>query len=529
MLIRGGRVVDGTGLPSFTADVEVRDGRITRVGRSEGTAGPDTEVVDADGLVVAPGFVDIHTHYDAQVLFEPTLSPSSWHGVTTVAVGNCGFTLAPSRPEDRSWLLRLLARVEGMPVAALETGVDFAGGSLAEYFDRLEGRIGVNVASYVGHNAVRRAVMGVEASEREADAAEIDAMATLVRQAMREGAIGFSSSQLDIHADDEGKPVPSNIASADELVALAGVLAEFESPVIEIAPHSSLPGYTDADRELLRRMAAASGATVHVNIVDRFPGFQDGWQRNLAVAEEARADGLRIHPMFRANTQGFLFCLADTFLFDDLPRFRAALADPEQLRDPVVRAEIDHELETTPNRTIAFEWDMVRVAGTDEAMTGLDDLLDRALADDMGTLFELDRSPGPGHRELQERLARHPLLTAGASDGGAHLSSFCGADYPTRMLTELVPDPLTLEEAVRKLTFEPASLLGLWDRGCVRPGFAADLVLFDPDRLAVGPPHFVTDFPAGGQRIVRDAEGYEAVLTNGRPVADLTGTVLRRG
>ena len=211
LVIRGARINDGTGLPGFTGDVEVRDGRITRVGRLRGAQG--AKVIEADGLDLTPGFVDVHTHYDAQLLFEPSASPSSWHGVTTVLTGNCGFTLAPAKPEDLDWLVLMLAKVEGMSAAALRAGVPFRGGSLGDYLRQFDGRIGVNMASYVGHAAVRRWVMGAAASERTATPDEIRAMQALVDQAMRDGALGLSTSQLDVHADHEGKPVPPNLAS----------------------------------------------------------------------------------------------------------------------------------------------------------------------------------------------------------------------------------------------------------------------------------------------------------------------------
>ena len=247
LLIRGGRVVDGTGSPGRTADVAIRDGVVTEIGRVDGSA---TRVIDADGLLVTPGFVDIHTHYDAQLHWDPTASPASWHGVTTLLTGNCGFTLAPAKPEDLEWLLLMLSRVEGMSAEALAAGVTFTGGSLGDFLAGLDGRVGVNVAANVGHCAVRRFVMGDDASERTATPDETAAMQELVRAAMHDGAIGFTSSQLELHVAHDGRGVPSNHANADELVALASVLAEFGRGSIEFIPRSFLTGYDDADREL---------------------------------------------------------------------------------------------------------------------------------------------------------------------------------------------------------------------------------------------------------------------------------------
>ncbi|MEE8164847.1 MAG: amidohydrolase family protein, partial [Myxococcota bacterium] len=225
LIIRGAKVVDGTGLPGFVSDVGVRGDRIAKIGRIEADA---AQLIDGTGLVLAPGFIDVHTHYDVQLDWDPIATPSCWHGVTTVLAGNCGFTLAPAKPEDVDWLAGMLCRVEGMSRAALSEGLQFSGGGFDDYWSRFDGKIGLNVASYVGHSAVRRYVMGDDASEREATGAEIEAMKELVREAMREGAIGFSTSQLALHVGEDGREVPSNHASADEVVALAGVLAEFD-------------------------------------------------------------------------------------------------------------------------------------------------------------------------------------------------------------------------------------------------------------------------------------------------------------
>jgi N-acyl-D-aspartate/D-glutamate deacylase len=536
------------------ADLEVSHGRIGRIGRLGRGAG---RVIDADGLVVAPGFIDLHTHYDAQLMFEPTASPASWHGVTTVVTGNCGFSLAPSRVEDRDWLLYLLARVEGMSPAALAAGVTFGGGSMGEYLEHLAGGIGVNVVPLVGHSAIRRLVMGPGASTRSATVEEIMAMQAVLEQALIEGGFGFSTSQLDVHADHEGNAVPSNVAEPDELVALAAVLARHPGTVMEIAPRSSLPGYTDVDRQLIFDMARVSGAPLNVNMIDWFPGFTDGWEVNLAAAEAANDQGLRILPMFRANPQDFFFCLADTFIFDDVPSVRDALVLPPgrreaALRDPDRRRTMRDELATV-RRSVTFDWERVRVGSVaDEArrvdegrsITALaeergihpfDAVLDIALADNLQTVFRIDRSQGPAHLELLKRLVRHPLLMAGSSDGGAHLQTFCGADYPTQMLMNLVPDPLSLEEAVFKLSGQPAAMLALADRGVIRSGAAADLVLFDPDHLGSGATYFLDDFPTGASRLVHEPTGYVAVivggqtlLRDGKATGELPGQVLVR-
>ena len=287
LLVRGGTVVDGSGLPAFTADVGVRDGRVVAVGRLGRT--PATRTIDADGCVVAPGFVDIHTHYDAELHFEPTASPSSWHGVTTVITGNCGFSLFPARPDDVAWLCDMLSRVEGMSPATLAEGVGFAGGGMNDFASGIDGRIGVNVGLQVGHCALRRHVLGDDAGTRTATASEITAMQDLLRVALDEGAVGFSSSQLEMHVDQHGNPVPSNLAAADELVALASVFADRSHGVIEFISRSNLEGHDDADRKLMLAMCEASGKPMNVNPIVNLPMMGDGWKRGLAFVDEARA------------------------------------------------------------------------------------------------------------------------------------------------------------------------------------------------------------------------------------------------
>ena len=286
LVVRGGTVVDGTGMRGFTADIAVVDGRIARIGR---VVERGAQEIDADGLLVTPGFIDVHTHYDVQLDWDPLATPSCWHGVTTALAGNCGFTLAPAKPEDVGWLAGMLSRVEGMSRAALAEGLRFEGGSFADYWARFDGNLGINVGGYVGHSAVRRYVMGYDASEREATAEEIVAMQGLVAQAMREGAVGFSTSQIEIHVGEDGRGVPSNHASAEEVLALASVLADFDRGAIEIIPRSFSEGYDEADRKLLKDLYRVSGRPVELNILVPNPGHPMGWQSTLEFCNEAFA------------------------------------------------------------------------------------------------------------------------------------------------------------------------------------------------------------------------------------------------
>jgi N-acyl-D-aspartate/D-glutamate deacylase len=542
LLVRGGTVVDGTGGPARTADVAVRDGRITEVGRVDATA---DRTIDADGLLVTPGFVDIHTHYDAQLHWDPTASPASWHGVTTLLTGNCGFTLAPSKPDDLPWLLQMLSRVEGMSADALAEGVTFKGGTLSNFLGGLEGRVGVNVGANVGHCAVRRYVMGDEASERTATDYEIDQMRALVREALDDGAIGFTSSQLELHVAHDGRGVPSNHAAPQELVALASVLGDVGRGSIEFIPRTFLTGYDDDDRALVRDMARFSGRPVHLNTLTLLPHAPDGWSRSLEFAEEAAADGLELHPMFASNRQGAHFSLGSTFLFDEMPSFRETLTLPspereERLRDPALREQMRVEIADPRGRSFVFVWQVLRVETVEhernrryldksvtevaEMMGGVDPLdafLDLSLDEGLETQFVLAAPPDPRRRAATERLIGSPVVMAGSSDGGAHLLSFCGADYTTRLLTEWVPDVLSLEQAVARLTSAQARAVGITDRGTLASGTSADVLVIDQDALSTPDvPRYVRDFPADSGRYVVDADGYRHVLVNGETLLD---------
>jgi N-acyl-D-aspartate/D-glutamate deacylase len=552
LVVRGGTVVDGTGAPARRADVAVSEGRVVEVGEVEDRGRRE---VDASGLTVTPGFIDIHTHYDAQLHFEPTASPSSWHGVTTVLTGNCGFTFAPAKEVDLGWLLQMLSRVEGMSPAALDEGVTFRGGSFADFLSGLTGRVAVNVGANVGHCALRRWVMGDEASERAATAAEVEAMCGLLQQSLDEGAIGFTSSQLDLHVAHDGRPVPCNLAAPDELVALAGVLSSRDHGAIEFIPRTFLTGYSDEDRRLIRAMARASGKPVHLNTVTHMPHAPEGWKRSLEFAEEAAAEGASVHPMFATNRRGTHFALGSTFLFDEMPTWRDTLTSPERehlLADPAVRDRMRTELADPTGRSFVFRWEAVVVEAVDDAaqegwvgqtvsalaaergQDPLDCFVDLSLAGGLRTQFGLVAPTNSVRQAAIETLVRSPVMMAGSSDGGAHLLSFCGADFPTRLLTEWVPDVLTFEAAVARLTSVHAAACGLRDRGVLRPGAAADLVVLDGARLAAGDARYVEDFPARSGRYVVDADGYVAVIVNGttvleegKPTGALPGAIIR--
>jgi len=557
LVIRGGRVVDGSGMPGFQADVAIREGRIARIGRVTEAA---KRVIDADGAVVTPGFIDVHTHYDVQLDWDPIASPSCYHGVTTVLTGNCGFTLAPAKPEDVAWLAAMLSRVEGMSKQALAAGFRFDGGSFADFWKRHEGRLGVNAGGYVGHCAVRRFAMGDDASERQASPDEIAAMQVLVRQAMREGALGFSTSQIDIHVGDDGREVPSNHASAEEVIALCSVLAEFDHGAIEVIPRSFAAGYDAKDRELLHAMYRAAGKPIELNVLVPTPQQPMGWQNALDFCRQSFRQGVRMHPQFTTNRLELHLKLADTFVFDEMPVWREVLttAEPERSRrlaDPGWRAKMQAEWDDDRTRAVSFdlaelEVEAVRDPGNAgwvgrsigelglERGTGkLDTFLDLALAEDLQTSFRTRMSDVARQfiRHVVTSGIREPIVMAGSSDGGAHLGSFTGADYSTRLLAEFVPaGALSLEQAVWRLSGMPATVHGLRDRGFLRAGAWADVVVYDPATLAAGEARLVRDFPADTERYVVDASGYRAVVVNGEILLEdgahtgaLPGHVLR--
>ena len=556
LLLRGGRVVDGTGMPGFLADVAIENGRIARIGRIEAEA---DRVIDCEGAIVAPGFIDVHTHYDVQLDWDPLASPSCYHGITTVLTGNCGFTLAPAKPEDVGWLAAMLSRVEGMSKEALGAGFEFAGGSFADFWNRLEGKLGINAGGYVGHCAVRRWVMGDDASERQATSDEIEAMQALVREAMEQGALGFSTSQIDLHVGDDGREVPSNHASPEEIVALASVLSEFDHGAVEIIPRSMAEGYNEADRQLVRDLYHASGKPVELNILAPTPAHPMGWQALLDFCHEASAEGVRVHPQGTTNRLELHLKLVDTFVFDEMPVWREVLTTPdperlERLRDPETRNRLRTEWNDPDVRAVAFDLGTLLVeATTSEANAALvgrsvDEIAEERGQDSFDTFLDLSLSENlemsfqTSSNEVARQFVHHvvetgvkdPLVMAGSSDGGAHLASFTGADYSTRLLSEWVPDTLSLEEAIWRLAGMPATVHGLVDRGFIRKGAWADVVVFDPDRLSAGDAYLARDFPADTERYVVDAEGYrylivagEIVLEDGKETGARPGQVLR--
>jgi len=558
-VIRGGTLVDGRGGPARRGDLGIRDGRIAALGDVPGDA---RETLDATGRVVAPGFVDIHTHYDAQAFWDGTLSPSLYHGVTSVVGGNCGFSIAPLAPGAGEYLMRMLARVEGMPLESLQEGVPWDWRSFGEYLDRLEGRLAVNAGFLVGHSALRRVVMGERAVGHEATAAERGALCDLLRRSLDEGGLGFSSTVSPTHNDGDGHPVPSRHASREELLALAGVLRDAPGTTLEFLP--GIGQHDDAAVALMGDLSLAANRPLNWNVLVPSAGNEAYVAAQLSATDRARERGAEVVALTVPQAMTVRINLVSGFIFDALPGwaelFRLPLDERmRRLRDPDVRRRLDEGARSEAAGMLRglARWENLRVVecfceatrayagrrvgeiAEAEGAAPFDAMLDLALRDGLRTSF---MPPGAGDSaadwKARASVWHDDRAVIGASDAGAHLDMIDTFALSTQVLGNGVRrhGVIALEEAVRQLTDVPARLYGLRERGRLEPGWHADVVVFDPDTVDVGPTVTRFDLPAGAGRLYADAEGIDAVLVNGvRVVRDgahtgaLPGTVLRSG
>ncbi|MFD6285960.1 amidohydrolase family protein [Streptomyces sp. NPDC060205] len=563
-LIRGARVVDGSGRPAFVADVGIRDGRIAVVGAVAEEARTSE---DASGLVLAPGFVDPHTHYDAQLFWDPYATPSLNHGVTTVAGGNCGFTLAPlnpDRPEDADYTRRMMSKVEGMSLVALEEGAPWSWHSFGEYLDALEGRIAVNAGFMVGHCALRRYVMGPDAVGGQPSDEQLAAMVALLDEAMEAGAWGLSTTQSSTHSDGDGKPVASRHAGPAELLALSRAVGEHEGTQIEAIVAGCLDQFSDDEIDLFVEMSAAAGRPLNWNVLTIDAAVPERVPRQLAASERARKAGGRIVALTMPILTPMNMSLGTFCALNLIPGWGEILGLPvperiAKLRDPGVRAEMLRRADSKEAGVFRRLADFGRYVIGDtystenEGLTGrvvrdiaaergqepFETLVEICAADHLRTvLWPMPTDNDPDSWTLRQETWRHEDVMLGGSDAGAHLDRMCGAPYTTRFLGDCLRGRklVTLEQAVKMLTDDPARLFGLRGRGRIAEGFHADLVLFDPERIDAGKATLVHDLPGDSPRLDSKAIGVTAVWVNGvESIRDdvvtgaVPGKVLRSG
>lgn len=558
-IITNGTVIDGTGEPRRRADVGIRDGRIAALGTIDE---PARQTIDATDRVVAPGFVDIHTHFDAQAFWDGSLSPSPLHGVTTVIGGNCGFSIAPLTDDAGDYLMRMLARVEGMPLEALRQGVPWNWRTFGEYLSRLDKTLAVNAGFLVGHSALRRVVMGEAAVGKEATPQQIEAMVALLRESLAQGGLGFSSSWAPTHNDGDGQPVPSRHATREEILALAAAVRDFEGTTLEFLPAVGIFDPTHVD--LMASMSVAADRPLNWNVMQINSTVPDMYRSQLAASDYARERGGKVVALTLPQVMTLRLNFLSGFVLDTLPGWPEMFGLPLSermalLRDPAARERLNQQANSDAAGLFRFFawWDNYLVdevfTPANERFKGrnigeiaqelgkapFDTMLDLALSEDLRTSF-MPRMPGDDEESwrIRSEVWHDPRTVIGASDAGAHLDMIDTFTCATSLLGPAVRDKglMSLEEAVRQITEVPARLYGLRERGRLAVGYHADITIFDPQRVGPGPVHTRNDLPTGAARLYAEAEGISHVLVNGVEIVRgkaLTGaragTVLRSG
>ena len=554
LLVKNGLVVDGSGMPSFHGDVAVKNGRIVEIGKLSGTA---ARVVDADGLVISPGFVDNHCHYDAQVTWDPLCSFSCYHGATTVIIGNCSLSLAPVRPGTEERLAEFLSYVEAIPMDVLKT-VDFSWETFPQYMDTLNGRLGVNVGTLIGHSAVRHYVMGDECQGRAATGDEVEAMRDIVRNAIIDGALGLSVSRNRGHYDPQGVLIPAIWATEEEIFSLGGALGEMGTGMIQSGGGR---GAEISDR-LMSRLSEATGRQVVYNNLGQTARKPNEWKELMAAVDETSKAGIRAYPLCTPNSVTQRFTMKNCQLFRGIPTWHPILlaSDEEKMRaysDPDVRKKLHAEAvewstdvsEANVARTwYDYLWVDEPVLEKNQALKGktinevareqgkgiIEAFLDLVVEEKLNTVFL--QGENNVDKDAVTQILNYPSAIVGLSDGGAHVQFHGGYGYSTRLLGHWVREQqiMSLEKAVRRLTFESASAFGIYDRGLLRPGMAADITIFDPETVKPLPEDVVHDFPSGGWRVRELAEGIKCTVVNGEVLIEdgkhsgaLPGRVMR--
>ena len=541
IVIRNGMVVDGSGLARYRADIGIAAGRIVTIGKIRDSA---REIIDADGHVVAPGFIDGHTHMDAQVFWDALGTCSCWHGVTSVVMGNCGFSLAPCPEKDKSLVIRNLERAEDISGAAMNAGVKWSWNTFSEYLDAVD-RLpkGINYAAYVGHSALRTFVMGERAFTDEASPGDMDAMKRELRDAIRAGAAGLSTSRSPSHNTPQGQPVASRLATWDEVKQLVGVMGDLHSGVFEIAREQHL-GEPDKQADFIQRMktlAIESGVPATFGVISRRK-YPNSWRPYLQMADEAAAAGGRMFIQTRSKWGGVILTFESNTPFDKLPVWRdirnLPLAEQEAaLRNPEMRRKLKEaatEQERQPDRAVGaepraanYDWiflyDRVKPPyrsiaeiAKERSQDPFDTFIDLALEKHLKQFFFQPTNNEDEASVLE--IMKHPRSIVTFSDSGAHVSQTIGSSVFTYLLDYWVHDKeaMTLEEAVRRSTFDTAAYWGLTGRGLLREGWAADIAIFDPDKVGPQLPTVDHDLPSGARRLKEKSQGLLATIVNGQ-------------
>jgi len=553
LLLKGGRIYDGSGMPSYNGDIGIADGKIANMGRLNGSA---KRTLNVDGLAVSPGFIDPHTHLDAQLFWDPLGTSSCFHGVTSVVVGNCGLSLAPAKVSDREAVIKSFVRVEAISRRVLEEGIQWRWTSTAEYLNTLGTSLGINAAALVGHIAVRHYVMGEDAVERQATPEEITKMKQLVREGMEAGAVGFSTNQNPRHIREDKKPVASRLASDEELGSLLDVLGEMNAGVVQLSG-----GGADSRGRIAyaAQMARRTGRPVLWQSISHSWSRPHHWREMLANTERVfKEEGLPIYAMTQAKPFQNRYTLRDAQCFDEFPTWKTALFSPLEARKQMfanadcrrkLRAEAieDQSPSVFPRRWDVIFVDAVKLAknklqekksiqeiAKEQGKDGLDCFLDLSLEEDLETRFVHTNTQGDPEAVCE--ILKHPAVMIGQSDAGAHMGYDARFGYSTAFLGCWVRDHriMGLEEAVAKLTFRVASVFGLNDRGLLRPGMAADIAVFDPATVNTQEPEYVQDLPGNETRMIQKATGVPytvvngaVVIENGAPTGARPGKILR--
>jgi N-acyl-D-aspartate/D-glutamate deacylase len=560
-LIRGASIVDGTGAPATTGDVGIRDGKIVSVGKVEESARATT---DAGGLVLTPGFIDPHTHYDAQLWWDPYATPSNVHGVTTVLAGNCGFTLAPTRPADVDYICSMLSKVEGMSLAALKAGIDWKWESFGEFLDGLDGGLGVNAGFLVGHCAIRHYVMGDAALERDATPDEMAAMVLELKRSLAAGGLGFSTTRSPTHSDVENRPVASRVGPDSEVIELCRAVGEYPGTTLEAIVEGCNYGFSDLEIDTLIAMSAAARRPINWNVLTVDSKARERAMRQLEPSRRSAAAGARVVALTMPTLVPMNMSLRNFCAIHQLPKWSTIFTLPvperiEKLRDPSVRSWLlaqsklpeagvfarladfgnyvvgDTFSEANAGRKGRVVADIAREQGKEP----FDMFVEIGLNDELKTVWwPTPTDDDAASWELRRQIWETDGTLIGGSDAGAHLDRMCGSQYTTAFLADTLRGRklLSLERAVQLITDAPARLFGLRGRGRIAEGWQADVVLLDPTTVGAEQAYLAHDLPAGALRLKAEATGIERVFVNGVETVragatsgNLPGIVLRSG